>query len=76
MLGNIDVIASSAEKNYSYIPKGYPISKEYAFLHLTSNNTIYGTQYQRFPDSPIPIVCDMSSDIFSKPVDVQKFGAI
>lgn len=76
MLGNIDVIASSKDKNYSYIPKGFTISGEYEYVHLTSNNTIYGTQYQHFPESPIPIVCDMSSDIFSKPIDVKRFGLI
>ena len=76
MLGSIDVIASSKDKNYNYIPKGYEISKEYEYLHLTSNNTIYGTQYQSFPDSPIPIVCDMSSDIFSKPIEPHRYGLI
>ena len=76
MLGNIDVIASSKDKNYNYIPKGYTISGDYQYLHLTSNNTIYGTQYQHFPESPIPIVCDMSSDIFSKPIDAKRFGLI
>lgn len=76
MLGNIDVIASSKDKNYSYIPKSFTIPGEYEYLHLTSNNTIYGTQYQHFPESPIPIVCDMSSDIFSKPIDVKRFGLI
>ena len=76
MLGSIDVIASSADKNYTYIPKGYGIASDYAFLHLTSNNTIYGTQYQSYPDTAVPIVCDMSSDIFSKPVDIGRFGLI
>lgn len=76
ILGSIDVIASSKDKNYSYIPKGYAVSPEYQYLHLTSNNTIYGTQYQRFPDSPVPIVCDMSSDIFSKPIEPERFGLI
>lgn len=76
MLGSIEVIASSKDKNYNYIPKGYTISADFEYLHLTSNNTIYGTQYQRFPDSPIPIVCDMSSDIFSKPIEPHRFGLI
>jgi len=76
MLGNIDVIASSKDKNYTYIPKGYAIPADYEYLHTTSNNTIYGTQYQVWPDSPIPMVCDMSSDIFSKPVDIKRFGLI
>ncbi len=76
MLASIDVIASSKDKNYTYIPKGYAISKEYEYLHTTSNNTIYGTQYQSWPDSPIPMVCDMSSDIFSKPIEPERFGLI
>ena len=64
MIASIDVIASSKDKNYSYIPKGFDISPDFEYLHTTSNNTIYGTQYQSFPDSPIQMVCDMSSDIF------------
>ena len=76
MLGSIDVIASSKDTNYTYIPKGYHIADDYQYLHLTSNNTIYGTQYQQFPETSLPIVCDMSSDIFSKPVDVNRFGLI
>ena len=76
ILGNIEVIANSKDKNYSYIPKGYTIPKDCEYLHLTSNNTIYGTQFQSFPDSPIPIVCDMSSDIFSKPIEPHRFGLI
>ena len=76
LLGSIDVIASSKDTNYTYIPKGYEIPEHYQYLHLTSNNTIYGTQYQRFPETGLPIVCDMSSDIFSKPVEVQRFGLI
>lgn len=76
VIGAVDVIASSKDKNYNYIPKGFPISPEYAFMHTTSNNTIYGTQYQSWPDSPIPMVCDMSSDIFSKPIEPHRFGLI
>jgi phosphoserine aminotransferase len=76
LIGNIDVIASSKDKNYSYIPKGFSISPDYQYLHTTSNNTIYGTQWQSWPDSPIPMVCDMSSDIFSKPIEPHRFGCI
>ena len=76
MLGEIDVVASSKDKNYSYIPKGFSISPDYEYLHTTSNNTIYGTQWQSWPDSPIPMVCDMSSDIFSKPIEPHRFGLI
>ena len=74
--GNIQVLASSKEHNYSYIPKGWKVPKDAKYLHLTSNNTIFGTQYQKFPKSPAPIVCDMSSDFLSRPVDVTPFGLI
>lgn len=76
LLGSIDVIASSKDTNYTYIPKGYVIPDHYHYLHLTSNNTIYGTQYQKLPETLLPVVCDMSSDIFSKPIDVHRFGLI
>jgi phosphoserine aminotransferase len=76
MIGDTMVLGSSKEANYSYIPKDYQIPANAAYLHITSNNTIYGTQLQEFPDSPIPVVCDMSSDIFSRPVDVSKFDLI
>lgn len=76
MFGEVSVIASSKEQNYSHVPKGYTIPTDCDYLHITSNNTIYGTQMKSFPDSPIPMVCDMSSDIFSRPVDVSKFAMI
>jgi phosphoserine aminotransferase len=76
LYGEVDIIATSADKNFSYIPKGYTIPTNADYLHLTSNNTIYGSEIHEFPESPIPIVCDMSSDIFSRPVDVSKFGLI
>ena len=76
MLGSIDVIASSQDTNYTYIPKGFNIPADCEYLHLTSNNTIYGTQYQEFPQTSLPIVCDMSSDIFSRPIDTGRFGLI
>jgi phosphoserine aminotransferase len=76
LFGSVNVLASSKEDNFSYIPKGYQVPEEGAYLHLTSNNTIFGTQIQEFPDSPLPIVCDMSSDIFSRPVDIHQFGLI
>lgn len=74
--GNIEVIASSKEDNYNHIPKGIDISTDYRYLHLTSNNTIYGTSYNPLPKSPVPIVCDMSSDIFSKPINISDFDMI
>jgi len=76
IFGKIDVIASSKDSNYSYIPKDYVIDPSYKYLHLTSNNTIFGTQYKSFPDTSVPIVCDMSSDIFSREIDIKKFDLI
>jgi phosphoserine aminotransferase len=69
-------IASSEDKNFSYIPEGFSIPDDVDFLHYTSNNTIYGTQFKSIPETNKPLVCDMSSDIFSKPVDVSKFDMI
>lgn len=74
--GQVNVLSSSKESNYTYIPKGYKIPKEAAYLHLTSNNTIFGTQLHKFPKSPVPVVCDMSSDFLSRPIDVNAFGLI
>ena len=76
LYGEVNVLASSQDDNYTYIPKEYDVTSDLAYLHLTSNNTIFGTQLHRFPDSQVPIVCDMSSDIFSRPIDVKKFGII
>lgn len=76
IIGNTSVIASSEDKKFTYVPKGYDIPKDADYLHITSNNTIYGTQMKHFPDSPIPVVCDMSSDIFSRKVDAKKFDLI
>lgn len=76
LIGNTKVIASSEDKNFNYIPKGYGIPTDLDYLHITSNNTIFGTQIKRFPTSSAPIVCDMSSDIFSRKVDGNKFGLI
>ena len=69
-------VASSKDANYNYIPKGYDIPMDYDYFHCTSNNTIFGTQIKDFPKCDIPIVCDMSSDIFSRSVDFSKFGLI
>ncbi|MFN3342395.1 MAG: 3-phosphoserine/phosphohydroxythreonine transaminase [Flavobacteriales bacterium] len=76
MLGDTVVVASSEDKNFNYIPKNYNIPADADYFHLTSNNTIYGTQIKQFPNSPVPMVCDMSSDIFSRTVDGNKFGMI
>ena len=69
-------VASSKSANYNYIPKGYEIPEDYDYFHCTSNNTIFGTQIKSFPNSPIPMVCDMSSDIFSRQLDFSKFDII
>jgi len=69
-------VASSKEANFNYIPKGYDIPTDYDYFHCTSNNTIFGTQMKEFPNSPIPMVCDMSSDIFSRKIDFSKFDLI
>lgn len=74
--GKIDVLASSKEDQYRHIPKDYAIPSDAVYLHLTSNNTIFGSQFFDFPDTEVPIVCDMSSDIFSKSIDITKFGLI
>ena len=76
IVGNTKVIASSEDKKFSYIPKGYDIPSDADYLHITSNNTIYGTQMKSFPSCNIPLVCDMSSDIFSRKVDAKDFTLI
>ena len=76
MIGNTKVLASSEDKKFTYVPKGYDIPSDLDYLHITSNNTIYGTQMKEFPKSPVPLVCDMSSDIFSRQVDGNKFTLI
>ncbi|MCX6311525.1 MAG: 3-phosphoserine/phosphohydroxythreonine transaminase [Bacteroidetes bacterium] len=76
MIGNTKVIATSEDKNYAYLPKGYEIPTDVDYLHVTSNNTIFGTQMKSFPKTSVPLVCDMSSDIFSKPVDGNQFSLI
>jgi phosphoserine aminotransferase len=76
LFGGVEVLASSKDKNYSYIPKGYSIPDHLKYVHLTSNNTIFGTQYQQWPDTAIPFVCDMSSDMFSRPIDYNRFAII
>jgi phosphoserine aminotransferase len=74
--GDVQVVATAKEANFTYIPKDYEIPADAAYFHITSNNTIYGTQLQQFPASPVPLVCDMSSDIFSRKINVADFGLI
>lgn len=75
-IGTTEVIASSKEDNYTHIPKNYPIPEDVDYLHLTANNTVYGTEIKSFPETQVPIVCDMSSDILSRELDFNKFGLI
>lgn len=73
----VDVVASSKDKNYSYIPKLDKVEGDYDYIHVTSNNTIFGTKMSKFPETgKIPLVCDASSNILSEPMDVSKFGII
>ena len=74
--GQTAVVASSADRQYRYIPKDYDIPADADYFHITTNNTIYGTQMHRIPESPVPIVADMSSDIFSRRMDFNRFGLI
>lgn len=75
-LGTVDIVASSKEDQYSYIPKDYTVDSSYDYFHCTSNNTIYGTQIKDFPNVDTLMVCDMSSDIFSRVLDFSKFDLI
>ena len=76
LFGEVVEVASSAESNYTYIPKNFDIPADADYLHITSNNTIFGTEMRYDLDSPVPLVADMSSDIFSRPVDVSKYNCI
>ena len=75
-IGDAYAIASSAEANYTYIPKDFEIPTDIDYLHITTNNTIYGTEIKKDLDSPVPLIADMSSDILSRPVDVSKYNLI
>ncbi len=74
--GSVEVVASGKDNNYTIIPKEYSIPSDADYFHYTSNNTIFGTELFEVPNSPVPIVCDMSSDIMSRKIDVSKFGLI
>ncbi len=76
LFGEVDVVASSKADNYVYIPKDYTVPADADYFHITTNNTIYGTEIRKDLDSPVPLVADMSSDIFSRPVDVSKYDLI
>lgn len=74
--GNVEVVASSKESNYNFIPKKFKVPANTRYLHITSNNTIFGTQLHKFPKVNVPLVCDMSSDFMSRPFDPTPFGLI
>ena len=74
--GEVEIVASSEDKTYTYIPKGYTIPADADYFHITTNNTIYGTEIKHDIDCPVTLVADMSSDIMSRPVDVRKYGLI
>lgn len=76
LAGTVNVIASSEDKNFTYIPENYTISPDADYLHITANNTIEGTRFITYPDSSVPLVADMSSNILSEEIDVSKFGLI
>ncbi|MGD9993366.1 MAG: 3-phosphoserine/phosphohydroxythreonine transaminase [Salinivirgaceae bacterium] len=76
LFGNVEVIASSQDKDYTYYPKGFKIPADVDYLHITSNNTIRGTEIFEDLESPVPLFADMSSDILSRPVDVSKYAMI
>ncbi|QLG47086.1 3-phosphoserine/phosphohydroxythreonine transaminase [Costertonia aggregata] len=76
LFGEVVEVGSSKDKNFNYIPKGYVVPKDLDYLHLTSNNTIFGTQIKEFPKTDCPLVCDMSSDIFSRQLDFSQFDLI
>jgi len=76
IFGEVIEVASSKDANYNYIPKGYDVPEDLDYLHCTSNNTIFGTQIKDFPTTKAPLVCDMSSDIFSRQLDFSKFSLI
>ena len=76
LVGEVLVVGSSADKNFSYIPKGYTVPADCDYFHYTSNNTIYGTEVLETPEVGVPLVCDMSSDFMSHPIDVSKYDLI
>lgn len=76
LFGEIDVVASSKDKNYNYIPKDYTVPSDVDYFHYTSNNTIYGTEIRKDPEVGVRMIADMSSDIFSRPVDISKYDLI
>ena len=76
LFGNVDVVCSSKESNYNFIPKDFAVPNDAKYFHITTNNTIYGTQWHAIPKVSMPVIADMSSDIFSRKMDFNSFGLI
>lgn len=76
LFGEVEVLASSKDANYTYYPTDYTVPADVDYFHITTNNTIYGTELREDPEVPVPLVADMSSDIFSRPIDVSKYDII
>ncbi len=76
LFGEVEIVASSEDKKYNYIPKGWTVPEDADYFHITTNNTIYGTEIRTDYDVKVPLVADMSSDLFSRPVDIAKYGLI
>lgn len=76
LFGDVDIVASSKDKNYTYIPKDFVVPADVDYFHYTSNNTIYGTELRKDPEVGARLIADMSSDIFSRPVDISKYDLI
>ncbi len=76
LFGDVEVVGSSKDANFTYIPKGYTIPEDADYFHFTSNNTIYGTEMRYDPDTKVRLIADMSSDIFSRPIDISKYDLI
>lgn len=76
LFGEVDVVASSKDANYTFIPKDFTVPADADYFHYTTNNTIYGTEIRKDPEVGVPLVADMSSDIFSRPIDIKKYDAI
>lgn len=76
LFGKVEVIASSKDKNYTYIPKNFTVPKDAAYLHITTNNTIFGTEWNTLPECSVPLIADMSSDILSSNIDYNRFSLI
>ena len=76
LFGDVVEVASSADANYTFVPKGWDVPADADYLHITTNNTIYGTEIRKDLDVPVRLIADMSSDIFSRPVDVSKYDCI